>query len=149
MPWTLPTLCSMRTQIRLADRADQLAVARAALEEWAWPQLAARSGLADDLVIVADELCSNAVRHGGAPIVLTAALAFGHVRISVRDSAVGRVDLRPREPQHPLAAGGRGLMVVDRLARAWGWHADGRTTVVWAELAGACLPASGDGSLSQ
>ncbi|MDD2858783.1 MAG: ATP-binding protein [Candidatus Nanopelagicales bacterium] len=124
----------MRIRIRLSADADQLAIARAALEEWAWPQLAGRPALVDDLVIVANELCSNAIRHGDAPITVTAALHGARVRISVSNRTESPALIRPSGTTGRLDPGGRGLLVVAQLAQAWGWSSGRGTTLVWAEL---------------
>ncbi|GAB1513083.1 ATP-binding protein [Actinophytocola sp. KF-1] len=87
--------------------------------------------IADDAVLVADELVSNALQHGGAPrscrMFLTGDGA--RLRIEVDDSS-------PRDPEirTPDHTGGRGLILVDRLASRWGFdrHVDHKT--VWAEL---------------
>jgi anti-sigma regulatory factor (Ser/Thr protein kinase) len=126
----------MRTRIRLTAEAEQLALARAWLQEWAWPALAGRPALVDDLVIVANELCSNAVRHGGAPITLTVALQAGRVRISVRNRATTPVAIGSGASPAGLDSGGRGLQLVARLSRAWGWRSGDGTALVWAELEG-------------
>ncbi|WP_369973562.1 MULTISPECIES: ATP-binding protein [Pseudonocardiaceae] len=86
----------------------------------------------EDAVLVADELVSNAHRHG-APRRTCRATLIHHgrrLRIEVDDTASGLPRIRP--PDH---SGGRGLLLVDRLASAWGvqHRAGGKT--VWAELA--------------
>ncbi|WP_125683038.1 ATP-binding protein [Amycolatopsis sp. WAC 04182] len=89
-------------------------------------------GLAvDDAVLVADELVSNAHQHGDAPRACRLELTHrGSLRIEVDDAS-------PRQPRRrtPDGTGGRGLLLIDRLASAWGVrnHADHKT--VWVELA--------------
>jgi hypothetical protein len=95
--------------------------------------LAGHAGITvDDAVLVADELVTNALRHGEVPRLCRLAL-IGHgrcLRIEVDDAS-------PREPKlrTPDDTGGRGLVLVDRLASRWGFehHEDHKT--VWAELA--------------
>jgi anti-sigma regulatory factor (Ser/Thr protein kinase) len=86
----------------------------------------------DDAVLVVDELVSNAHQHGQSPRACR--LAFSgqgrYLRVEVDDAS-------PQQPRIRTAdeSGGRGLMLVDRLAPAWGvtYHAHNKT--VWAELA--------------
>jgi hypothetical protein len=94
--------------------------------------LAGRAGLVvDDAVLVADELVSNAHRHGeGSRVCRLALINHGRrLRIEVDDAAQAEPTIRT--PDH---TGGRGLILVDRLASTWGFtHHDDHKTV-WAEL---------------
>jgi histidine kinase-like protein len=95
--------------------------------------LADREGLpVDDAVLVADELVCNAQRHGRSPRVCR--LAFTgqgqRVRIEVDDTSPDLV--RQRTPDR---YGGRGLVLVDQLASAWGVQRYPDHKTVWAELA--------------
>lgn len=85
----------------------------------------------DDAILVADELVSNALQHGAAPrscrLILTHDGA--RVRIEVDDSSPRDPRLRP--PDH---TGGRGLILVDRLASRWGFDRHDSHKTVWAEL---------------
>jgi sodium/proline symporter len=87
----------------------------------------------DGVVLVVDELVTNAVRHGAGPItlVLTHTADIVHVQVS-DDSSDIPVERRPRNGH----LGGRGLAIVAALARSWGTrlHAVGGKTV-WADLA--------------
>ncbi|MEV6913173.1 ATP-binding protein [Amycolatopsis sp. NPDC051071] len=86
----------------------------------------------DDAVLVADELISNAHRHGDAPRTCRLDLTRQgrYLRIEVDDAS-------PRQPRHrtPDGSGGRGLMLIDRLASTWGVENHPRHKTVWAELA--------------
>jgi hypothetical protein len=87
--------------------------------------------IADDAILVADELVSNAYQHGEAPRVCRLILIDNDscLRIEVDDTS-------PRDPgiRTPDHTGGRGLILVDRLASRWGFtHHDDHKTV-WAEL---------------
>jgi hypothetical protein len=95
--------------------------------------LPARSGIvADDAALVADELISNAHRHGSGPRACRLSLLDDGrcLRIEVDDTASAQPRLRT-----PDQFGGRGMILVDRLASSWGvWnHPDHKT--VWADLA--------------
>jgi len=90
------------------------------------------NGLADDALLVVSELTSNAVQHGAGPVGLRLERLRDGLRIEVSDEGGGEVV--PRHPD-PFVPGGRGLVVVSRLSRAWGVRRrlpSGKT--VWAEL---------------
>jgi hypothetical protein len=94
--------------------------------------LADRSGIVvDDAVLVADELVSNALRHGQAPrsCRLTMLHRGRRLRIEVEDASPQMPKIRT--PDH---TGGRGLILVDRLATSWGFDPHGDSKTVWAEL---------------
>jgi hypothetical protein len=88
------------------------------------------SATVEDAVLVADELASNAIRHGEAPRRCRLRLLNqGRVlRIEVDDSGKGH----PRVAT-PHSAGGRGLLLVSRLAR-WGVRRGSQFKTVWAEM---------------
>ena len=100
---------------------------------WAEARLAS---LADadrvDAVIVVGELLENAYVHAAGPHQLRLRLARHPcvVTVAVADTGPGEPRLRV-----PGRAGGRGLVLVDELALAWGvsHHDDGK--IVWARLA--------------
>jgi anti-sigma regulatory factor (Ser/Thr protein kinase) len=88
-------------------------------------------GPAEDAILVTDELASNAVRHGEAPRHCRLWL-FNRgrgLRIEVDDSG-------PEQPRQipPDSAGGRGLLLVDRLASRWGVQRHSQRKTVWAEV---------------
>jgi two-component sensor histidine kinase len=86
----------------------------------------------DDAVLVADELVTNAHRHGWAPRVCRLTLVNHGRRLRIEVD-----DVSPREPRirTPDDTGGRGLILVDRLASRWGFDRHGDRKTVWAELA--------------
>ena len=95
--------------------------------------LAGRTGLVvEDATLVADELVSNAHCHGAAPrhCRLTLLERGGLLRIEVDDASP--VAPRMRTPED---SGGRGLLLVDRLASRWGLERRVDRKTVWAELA--------------
>ncbi|WP_410610926.1 ATP-binding protein [Amycolatopsis sp. lyj-109] len=85
-----------------------------------------------DAVIVVGELLENAYVHATGPHQLRLRVAHDPcvVTVAVADTGTGEPRLRV-----PGRAGGRGLLLVDELASAWGvgHHDDGK--VVWARLA--------------
>ena len=91
---------------------------------------------ADQLVgysqIIACELATNAMMHARSPFRLSITRKPAAIEIAVRDASTLRPETRPIDPNRP---GGRGLVLVDRIAQRWGYRdeVDGKT--VWAELA--------------
>ncbi|MBG6087686.1 ATP-binding protein [Actinomadura viridis] len=86
----------------------------------------------DDVLLSADELAVNAVRHtksgqGGGSFTVTVQCSADLVAISVTDQ--GGPDEPAARDSDPLAESGRGLRTVSRTAAAWGWHGNdtGRT----------------------
>jgi len=89
----------------------------------------------DEVLLVASELVTNAVRHGEGEVELRVGVDGDCVRIEVLDDGHAAVAVPEREPA-PMSIGGRGLILVRQVARRWGTGFDrtGRT-LVWAELA--------------
>jgi anti-sigma regulatory factor (Ser/Thr protein kinase) len=91
---------------------------------------------ADQLVgvsqIIACELATNAMMHARSPFRLAITRTATAIEIAVRDASTLRPETRPIDPGR---AGGRGLVLVDRIADKWGSRdeVDGKT--VWAVLA--------------
>jgi hypothetical protein len=85
-----------------------------------------------DAVQVVDELVSNAHRHGRSPRRCRFFLDdWGNcLRVEVDDAAPELPRFRPVD-----ATGGRGLILVDKLAMAWGVRRDAGHKTVWADLA--------------
>lgn len=92
--------------------------------------------LRGDLALVASELVTNGVRHAGlgAGEVVRLRLAVDDrcLRLEVADAGPGFAPARHPAAPPPGTEGGRGLMIVDRLADRWG--VSSRPTVVWCEL---------------
>jgi serine/threonine-protein kinase RsbW len=88
----------------------------------------------EDVKLLVSELVTNAVRHPRAegPIDVALELGKGTVRVEVSDPGDGFA--KPQVgPPPPDALGGRGLLIVDRVATRWG-VTPGRPTRVWFEL---------------
>lgn len=85
-------------------------------------------------ILLTSEVVSNAVLHAATRLALDIDLDDEtHIlRIGVRDGTS-----RPAAVRVPDAGatGGRGLLLVDQLARRWGSEPDGAGKVVWFELA--------------
>ena len=81
--------------------------------------------------LLATELVANVVTHVGGPMTLRAVRDGLRVRVEIDDpSPVRPVVRRPAFSEEH----GRGMLLVDQLAEAWGvdWRPDGKT--VWFEL---------------
>ena len=89
---------------------------------------------ADEIELVADELITNALMHtdGGAIVtlrVLTGPQRRLRVEVEDRSSALPR-----RREAGESGVSGRGLLLVDRLADAWGVEPRGSGKCVWCEF---------------
>lgn len=79
----------------------------------------------DDVVLVVNELATNAVCHGGGQPVVRIFGGQDRVLVEVTDD----------EAAHPeLRSGGWGLQLVARLSEAWGVAERAGQKVVWCEL---------------
>jgi anti-sigma regulatory factor (Ser/Thr protein kinase) len=95
--------------------------------------------VAGDVVLVVSELLSNAVRHArplpGSNLLLAWALNDGAVEVAVSD---GGAATRPIAAHATVSSlGGRGLVIVEYLARSWGVRTDEAGLTVWAVVAAA------------
>ncbi|MBG0818679.1 ATP-binding protein [Planomonospora sp. ID82291] len=90
----------------------------------------------DDLLLVADELAANAVRHtasGNDGRFATEITWSGTlVRVAVTD---GGASGEPHLVDDPMAEHGRGLCLVKAISRQMGMSGDTRGRTVWAEIA--------------
>jgi len=126
----------MRFNYQLDGNPHQLRAFRQALE--VWPHVI--PALGDDLLIVANELTSNALTYGLPPIQVTVVASRAQIRIQVTQNFSGSNQV-PELAKEP-GLRGRGLVLVNALSSEWGWLQSGPSLVVWAVLA---LP----GNLSQ
>jgi phosphoserine phosphatase RsbU/P len=89
--------------------------------------------LGDTVLLLASELCDNAVLHAGTEFEVELKVDPGSVTVSVSDHGPSPLEqhLSQPRPQDGRASNhGRGLMLVQRLATSWGSRhdADGRNT---------------------
>lgn len=88
-------------------------------------------------MLLLTELVTNAVLHSGAREgdAIEIDMREGQETIYVVVTDPGNGFERPRrlEPDHSTT-GGLGLVLVDRMARAWGTGRDGSGSTVWFEL---------------
>ncbi|MFD4737623.1 ATP-binding protein [Streptomyces virginiae] len=127
--------CAHRYELPADLKAPRL------LRTWITARLAGwhLHGPSDDLLLIATELATNAVRHGGTPARITLALRCPDtgqrvVRLEVEDSGPG---FDPRSRTHSVhveSCTGRGLLLVDTLSSAWGVRPTAAGQLVWAEL---------------
>lgn len=83
------------------------------------------------LALLTTEAVTNAVQHGppGGEVTVSVSVVDGGLRVAVGDQSPALPALRRVGPS---AAGGRGVMLIDRLATAWGVEPyDGTAKVVW------------------
>ena len=124
----------LRDELRLAPIPTAAAVARAFVREvcQTWQLARPDETVVDRAVLVANELVTNAVVHAGSDLWLQLELRVDRLFISVRDT---NPRLLRSVPPDLEADGGRGLWLVDQLARAWGVRPapDGGKTV-WCAL---------------
>jgi len=100
---------------------------------WHMRELFANDREAVDAELVVSELVTNAWKHGHGegPITLNAQLRNGGVRLEVCGAANGE----PRVETDSDSSSGRGLLLIDGLAQAWGHERRGELVCVWAEIA--------------
>ncbi|MEU2432693.1 ATP-binding protein [Streptomyces sp. NPDC007861] len=92
-----------------------------------------RLAVAEDVLMVVSELVTNACLHTEGPQELVLHCTPERLRIEVSDGSP--VPPRPRPHADPALPGGHGLVVLARLARAWGSVPRGTGKTVWAEIA--------------
>jgi len=95
----------------------------------AWPRDGAPVDLGE-LMLVYEELASNAVRHGRSPVSVRVVATGRSWFVDVTDAAVDRPPV-PAVGRDP-ADGGMGLHLVARLCGAHGWTVDDGRKHVWA-----------------
>jgi sigma-B regulation protein RsbU (phosphoserine phosphatase) len=90
--------------------------------------------LSYDALLLASELCENAVLHAGTGFELAFTIDGGSVTVSVTDHGSTAMELRRAVPSAREDTHNRGLQLVDALATAWGSRHDGRGHQVWFTL---------------
>jgi anti-sigma regulatory factor (Ser/Thr protein kinase)/anti-anti-sigma regulatory factor len=124
----------LRDELRLAPTPTAPAVARAFVREVCryWELALPDATVTDRAVLLVNELVTNAVVHAHTEIRLRLELRGDRLHIAVRDGSPTLLRVVAPDWQ---AEGGRGLWLVEQLARAWGVnrHPDGGK-VVWCVL---------------
>ena len=88
--------------------------------------------VADSASIALTELVNNVVAHARTPMTVRLAVRDGALRIGVRDYSVAKPSFKG--PTTPTSPGGRGLLLIDSVARHWGTSELDDGKVVWAVL---------------
>ncbi|MDA8313549.1 MAG: ATP-binding protein [Actinomycetota bacterium] len=115
-------------RLRMAGDAASVRDARRFVED---AMAASPSDVRDIAVLLAGEVVTNAVVHGGGWFCLEVDAAPDRLRVQVTDSGAGlpRVLKMNGEREH-----GRGMAIVDAIATMWGTEQLGTHKVVWFEL---------------
>jgi serine/threonine-protein kinase RsbW len=122
--WVLDTVAELH------DLRDGLRHEIAALERMRVDGLA--EGIAHDLVLIATELASNAIRHGRAPTIVELLQHDDRLLLTVADHDLST---EPRiDTARPRGQGGFGLRITQRLSLDAAWYRTDTVKVVWAEL---------------
>ena len=87
--------------------------------------------LVDTAILLISELVTNAMLHGGEGAVLTLLLNDRILRVEVQDASPALPVVRSYSE---TATTGRGMVIVDSLAAAWGSFPVAGGKVVWFEL---------------
>jgi anti-sigma regulatory factor (Ser/Thr protein kinase) len=126
----------MRAEMALACDPRSVAAARrfvtSRLAAWGHP------AMTDTAALLVSELVTNALLHARSPVVVAVSGGTGCVRVEVTDGS----PVEPRQRRNSLVSGtGRGLVLVERLARGWGAERREVGKAVWFELGdGSCVP---------
>lgn len=99
-----------------------------------------REHWSERLVLIADELTSNALRHGGPPVATALSRLSGRWMVAVSDSS-SHVPPTPAEGRDP-GLGGFGLYLVADLSAAHGWFLERGAKSVWAVVDDDTAPTS-------
>ncbi|MET9364864.1 ATP-binding protein [Streptomyces sp. NPDC006632] len=96
------------------------------------------SGAADVAELLTSELLTNALIHTDRGAVVTAVVSTSGLRVEVKDFVAELPT--PYRPSCDDGTHGRGLLLVEALADAWGVQEHDRGKVVWFELDGGAPP---------
>jgi anti-sigma regulatory factor (Ser/Thr protein kinase) len=91
-----------------------------------------REELGETAELLADELVTNAVRHGGGQFTITASIEDRRLRVTVSDRESSSQVIVNRSGHHRDQ--GRGLTLVDAMASSWGIERDETEKSVWFEI---------------
>ncbi len=108
-----------------------------ALADWGWIPAGSEAGeeRVDDVLLLVSEVVTNACLHAGGPEEFVLRRGREGLRVEVADAS----SEPPRVPasRSPALPGGHGLMVLEKLAKAWGYEDRGPGAagkVVWLEV---------------
>jgi two-component sensor histidine kinase len=117
---SLAQLGRLRARLR-SDLTGRATVEHPEREHWS-----------ERLVLIADELSSNALRHGGAPVATALSRSGDRWLITVSDSSTD-VPPMPAQGRDP-GLGGFGLYLVADLSVRHGWSVARGAKTVWAVI---------------
>lgn len=84
--------------------------------------------LVDDVVLMASELATNAVRHAATPYTVEIVETTDDIRVIVTDLGGGN-PVRKSPAQTEIS--GRGIVIIEALSSEWGVDASPHATSVW------------------
>lgn len=85
----------------------------------------------ENVLLVVSELVTNAVIHAGTTLRVRVRAGEDRIRLEVEDGSAKA----PRRKHYGVESGtGRGMALVDAVARAWGWTPTDGGKIVWAEV---------------
>lgn len=131
-PWWSRPLRDLRDLVRAREELrDRLR--SAGLVDPSGPGTAL-SEAAERLLLAADEMTSNAIRHGNPPVAvgLAAVERPDHYLLTVTDQAPSTAPAP--DPGRDPVDGGLGLFIIATYAVEHGWWPEGGTKTVWAVL---------------
>lgn len=117
---------------QVPDRPDSIPAARSflarLLDGWG-----VEDEVIDDATLLTSELMANAVQHGAGLVNLKIEVEDGLLHVGVHDDATETPVVNDPSPTRP---GGRGMWIVQSIARDWGSESngDGPGKTVWFEL---------------
>lgn len=116
---------SREVTVSITPTSTARRLARSTLARWGL------ADMADDSVLMVDELVTNAIRHDRAgSITLTLAVNEEAMQMICGVGDGSRVPPRRRAPGRD-SEGGRGLQMIAELSAAWGWYPTTTGKVVW------------------
>jgi serine phosphatase RsbU (regulator of sigma subunit)/anti-sigma regulatory factor (Ser/Thr protein kinase) len=90
--------------------------------------------VAGDALLIASELCTNAVIHAGTSFTVSCTHLGGAIRVAVRDGYPGRALPTAVVAPGEQKTSGRGLLLCAALSSSWGVDYDQTGKLVWCQL---------------
>lgn len=115
-------------QAELASPAAARAFVRSELEQQAVPEPPLETA-----ILLTSELVSNALLHARTEVDLVLIMASSGLRVEVHDGNASQPG-PPTSPAPLESTTGRGLLMVEALARRWGVDGTGDGKTIWFEL---------------
>ncbi len=124
-------MATQRAALRLRSAATEIRAARAFIRALATPWRLTPP-VVHDVELAASELVTNAVIHAAGEVHVALRRLPDGVELEVEDAGEAAPVLRVADHEE---SGGRGLAIVDALARAWGVQEEPDGKRVWAVFA--------------